>query len=133
MQQESPNFADLPDSIRNIVKSSIEQAREAFDSFVSAGESMLQGLDTPANPVAEGLKTLNEKIAAFTRQNAGANFDLALRLADARQLSDIAELQNAHMRDQIETFTRQLEELREITLKTLQDGALLSDAPAQAG
>jgi hypothetical protein len=133
MQQESPNFAELPDSIRDIVKSSIHQAREAFDTFVSAGENMLQGLDTPANPVAEGLKTLNEKIAAFTRQNAGANFDLAMRFADARQLSDVAELQNEHMRDQIETFTRQLEELREITLKTLKDGAHLSDTTTQAG
>ncbi len=133
MQQAYPNFAELPDSIRNIMKSSIEQAREAFDSFVSAGETMLHGLDTPANPVTDGLKALNEKIAAFTRQNAGANFDLAIRLADARQLSDIAELQNAHMREQIETLTSQLEELREITLRTLKDGAHLSNVSTQAG
>src|SRR5208282_3039246 len=104
MQQQTPNFAELPDSIRSIMKSSIEQARKAFDSFVATSENMLHGLDTSSNPVADSLKNLNEKVATFTRQNAEANFNLAVRLTDARQLSDIVELQNAHVREQMETF-----------------------------
>ena len=133
MQQQNPNFAELPDSIRGIMKSSIEQARKAFDSFVSTSENMLHGLDTSSNPVADSLKTLNEKVASFTKQNAEANFNLAIRLADARQLSDIVELQNAHMREQMETFSRQLEELRELTVKTLKEGSRFPGAPGQAG
>jgi len=133
MQQQTPNFAELPDSIRGIMKSSIEQARKAFDSFVSTSENMLHGLDTSSNPVADSLKTLNEKVASFTKQNAEANFNLAIRLADARQLSDIVELQNAHMREQMETFSRQLEELRELTVKTLKEGSRFPGAPGQAG
>ena len=34
-----------------------------------------------------------------------------MQLADARHLSEIVELQNAHLRNQMETFSRQLEEL----------------------
>ena len=120
--QNTPNFAELPDSIRSVMKSSIEQARKAFDTFVASSEKMIHGLDTTANPLADSLKNLNEKIAAFTRQNAEANFNLAMRLADARQLSDIVELQNAHVRDQMETFSRQLEELRELTVKAVKEG-----------
>ena len=125
MQQQTPNFAELPNSIRGIMKSSIEQARKAFDSFVSTSENMLHGLDTSSNPVADSLKTLNEKVASFTKQNAEANFNLAIRLADARQLSDIVELQNAYMREQMESFSRQLEELRELTVKALKEGSRL--------
>ena len=120
--QETPHFAELPESIRSIMKSSIDQARKAFDTFVASSEKMLHGLDTSANPMADSLKHLNEKIAAFTRQNAEANFNLAMRLADARQLSDIVELQNAHVREQMETFSRQLEELRELTVKAVKEG-----------
>ena len=120
--QNTPNFAELPDSIRNIMKSSIEQARKAFDTFVASSEKMLQSVDTSSMPAAEGLKQLNEKIAAFTRQNAESNFNLALQLTDAKQLSDIVELQNAHLRAQMETFSRQLEELRELTMKAVKDG-----------
>ncbi len=129
--QNTPNFAELPDSIRGIMKSSIEQARKAFDTFVSSSEKMLTGLDTSANPVADNLKHLNEKIASFTRQNAEANFNLAMRLADARQLSDIVELQNAHVREQMETFSRQLEELRELTVKAVKDGSKVAGTALQ--
>ncbi len=132
MQSQTPNFAELPDSIRSIMKSSIEQARKAFDSFVSTSENMMHGVDTSSNPVADNLKHLNEKVAAFTKQNAEANFNLAARLTDARQLSDIVEMQNAYMREQMETFSRQLEELRELTVKALKEGSRLPGSPAQS-
>ena len=118
----TPNFAELPNSVRNIMKSSIEQARKAFDTFVASSEKMLQSVDTSSVPAAGGLKQLNEKIAAFTRQNAESNFNLAMQLTDAKHLSEIVELQNAHLRSQMETFSRQLEELRELTMKAVQDG-----------
>jgi phasin len=130
--QQPPNFAELPESIRNIMKSSIEQARKAFDSFVANSETMLHGLDTSSNPVADSLKNFNEKVAAFTRQNAEANFNLATKLAGARQLSDIVEMQNTHMREQLETFSRQLEELREMTVKAVKDGARMPGMPVKS-
>jgi phasin len=128
---DTPNFAELPDSIRTIMKSSIEQARKAFDTFASSSEKLIQSVDTTAVPAAEGVKQLNEKIAAFTRQNAESNFNLALQLTEARQLSEIVELQNAHLRNQMETFSRQLEELRDLTVKAVKDGTKAASATVQ--
>jgi len=129
--QNTPNFAELPDSIRNIMKSSIEQARKAFDTFVASSEKMIQSVDTSSMPAADGLKQLNEKITAFTRQNAESNFNLAMQLTDARHLSEIVELQNAHLRNQMETFSRQLEELRELTMKTVKEGTKTASTTLQ--
>jgi len=129
--QNTPNFAELPDSIRNIMKSSIEQARKAFDTFVASSEKMINSVDTSSMPAADGLKQLNEKITAFTRQNAESNFNLAMQLTDARHLSEIVELQNAHLRNQMETFSRQLEELRELTMKTVKEGTKAASATLQ--
>lgn len=129
--QNTPNFAELPDSIRSIMKTSIEQAKKAFDSFAASSEKMLQSVDTSSIPVADGVKQLNEKIATFTRQNAESNFNLALQLADARQLSDIVELQNTHLRAQMETFSRQLEELRDLTMQAVKDGAQAATTTVQ--
>ncbi|MBT3069919.1 phasin family protein [Rhodomicrobium sp. Az07] len=119
----TPNFGELPDSVRNILKTSIEQAQRAFDSFASSSEKLIQGVDTSSVPAGDSLKQLNEKMAAFTRQNADANFNLALKLTEAKHLSEIVELQNAHLRDQMEAFSRQLEELRELTVKTVKEGS----------
>jgi hypothetical protein len=114
------------------MKSRIEQARNAFDTFVSTSEKMLQSIDTSTNPAADSLKHLNEKIAAFTRQNAEANFNLAMKLADARQLSDIVEIQNSHVREQMDVFSRQLEELRELTLKSVKEGSKAASTAMQS-
>jgi phasin len=129
--QNMPNFAELPDSIRSMMKSSIEQAKKAFDTFAASSEKMLQSVDTSSIPVADGVKQLNEKIATFTRQNAESNFNLALQLADARQLSDIVELQNTHLRSQMETFSRQLEELRDLTMQAVKDGTQAATTTVQ--
>jgi phasin len=129
--QDLPNFAELPESIRNIMKTSIEQAKQAFDAFASSSEKMMQSVDAHAVPGADAVKQLNEKITAFTRQNAESNFNLALQLTDARHLSEIVELQNAHLRSQMETFSRQLEELRELTVSAVKDGTKAASASMQ--
>lgn len=129
--QNMPNFAELPDSIRSVMKTSIEQAKQAFDTFAASSEKMLQSVDTSSIPVADGVKQLNEKIAAFTRQNAELNFNLALQLADARQISDIVELQNAHLRTQMEIFSRQIEELRDLTMQAVKDGTQAATTTVQ--
>jgi phasin len=129
--QNMPNFAELPDSVRNIMKSSIEQARKAFETFVASSEKMMQSLDTSSIPAADGVKQLNERIAAFTRQNAESNFNLALQLTDAKHLSEIVELQNAHLRQQMEIFSHQMEELRELTMKAVKDGTKAASSAVQ--
>lgn len=125
------NFAELPDSIRTIMKNSIEQARKAFETFVASSEQMLHSVDTSSIPGADGVKQLNEKIAAFTRQNAESNFNLALQLTDAKHLSEIVEIQNAHLRNQMEAFSQQLEELRNLTLKVVKDGTQAASTAVQ--
>lgn len=118
--QEMPQFADMPEAMRKIMKSSIEQAKKAFDSFITASQQAMQNLDATSS-ATESMKTFNEKIAEFTKANAEANFALAMKLADAKQLSDVVELQSQHVRQQMETFNRQLEELRKLTAEIMKE------------
>ncbi len=54
-----------------------------------------------------------------------------MQLTDARHLSEIVELQNAHLRTQMETFSRQLEELRDLTMKTVKEGTKAASSTIQ--
>ncbi len=121
--QEMPQFAELPESVRNIMKSSIEQAQKAFDTFISASEKAMGGFDSSSSVTAEGLKMINEKIAEFTKANANANFRYAMRLADAKQFSEVVEMQNAHVREMMDNFTKQMEELRELVTRVMKTSA----------
>ena len=121
--QELPQFAEMPESVRSIMKASIDQARKAFDTFIAASQKSMIGFEGPSNTATDGIKQLNDKIAEFTRMNADANFKFAMKLADAKQFGDVLEMQNAHARELMDTFARQLEELRELTTNVVKQSA----------
>jgi phasin len=121
--QDMPQFAEMPESVRNIMKASIDQARKAFDSFIAASQKTMSSFEGSSSNTSEGLKQLNDKIAEFTRMNAEANFRFAMKLADAKQFSEVLELQNGHARDLMDTFAKQLEELRDITTTVVKQSA----------
>ena len=119
--QEMPGFAEMPESVRNMMKASIDQARKAFETFISASQQVMSNFEGPSTPTTGGMKQLNEKIAEFTRANADANFRFAMTLADAKQINDVIEMQNHYVRELMDTYAKQLEELRALTTKIVQE------------
>jgi len=131
--QEMPKLGEMPEPMRQVVKSSIEQARRAFETFISASQQAMANIDTSAAPASHSMKMLNQKIAEFTKANAEANFDLAMKLADAKEMTDVVELQNQHVRHQMDTFAQQLEELRRLTTEVVTEAASKTGTPPMGG
>lgn len=122
--QEMPKFAEMPEPMRNIMKASIDQARKAFEAFISASQQAMSNFEGPSNnPAMDSLKQFNDKIAEFTRKNADANFQFAMKLADAKQVTDVVDMQNEFVRNLMESYANQLEELRSLTTRIVQDSA----------
>ena len=112
---------EVPDSFRDLMKVSIEQARRAFDTFAATSERTWKTLETSSQTASSGLRSLNEKIAQITRNNAEANFALAMKLAESKDVSQAMELQTEHARKQMESFVHQLEEIRDLAARVIQD------------
>ncbi len=112
---------ELPEQVRDVMKTSIEQAKRAFDTFAATTEQTWKALE--ANPFLGGpnLRSLNAKIAEITHGNAEANFTLALKLAESKDLGQAMELQADFLRKQMDVFFRQLEEVRDLAAKVIQD------------
>ena len=113
---------EMPESVRDLMKLSIEQAKQAFETFAATSERAWKSLETTSQIAGAGIRSLYEKIAEITRNNAEANFALALKLAESKDFSQAMELQADHMRKQTETFARQLEEIRDLATKIIQEG-----------
>jgi phasin len=112
---------EVPDSFRDLMKVSIEQAKRAFDTFAATSEKTWKTFETSSRTVSSGLRSLNEKIAEITRSNAEANFALAMRLAESKDVGQAMELQTEHARKQMESFVHQLEEIRDLAAQVIQD------------
>src|SRR5688572_21765286 len=100
---------EVPDAFRDLMKISIEQTKRAFETFASTSEKAWKTFETSSQTASSGLRSLNEKIAEITRNNAEANFALAM------------ELQTEHARKQMESFVHQLEEIRDLAAQVIQD------------
>ncbi len=131
--QEMPKMGEMPEPMRQVMKSSIEQARRAFETFISASQQAMVNIDTSSSPASHSMKMLNQKIAEFTKANAEANFDLAMKLADAKEMKDVIELQNHHVRQQMDNFAQQLEELRRLTTEVVTEAASKATMPQTPG
>ena len=112
---------EIPEPMRDLMKMSIEQARRAFDTFVASSEKAWKSLETSSQSARSSLQQLNAKIAEITRANAEANFNLALKLAESKDVAEAMELQSQHVRNQMDKFVHQLEEMRDLTTKIIQE------------
>ena len=112
---------EIPEPLRELMKMSIEQAKRAFEAFIATSEKAWKSLENSSPSGRAGLYALNAKIAEITRRNAEANFALAMRLAEIKDVKEAMELQNRHVREQMETFVHQLEEMRDLTTQIIQE------------
>jgi len=121
---------EIPESMRDLMKMSIEQAKRAFDTFASTSEKTWKSLETGSQSARTGLTALNAKVAEMTRNNAEANFALALKLTETKDLNQAFDLQTQHARKQMEAFVHQLEEIRDLAAQFIQES---SSAAAATG
>ena len=112
--------ADVPEQLRDAVKTSIEQAKRAFETFAATSEQTWKSFES-STQTTPGMRSLAAKIAEITRSNAEANFALALKLADSKDLSQAMELQADYLRKQMDTFFHQLEEVRDLATQVVQE------------
>jgi len=130
MANEAFMKPEIPESIRDLMKMSIEQAKRAFDTFASTSEKTWKSLETGSQSARTGLTALNAKVAEITRNNAEANFALALKLTETKDLNQAFDLQTQHARKQMEAFVHQLEEIRDLAAQFIQES---SSAAAATG
>ena len=113
-------FTDFPWG-RGPINYAPEEEARAFETFASTSEKAWKTFETSSQTASSGLRSLNEKIAEITRNNAEANFALAMRLAESKDVSQAMELQTEHARKQMESFVHQLEEIRDLAAQVIQD------------
>ena len=90
-------------------------------------------IETSSQTAGASLRTLNEKIAGITRDTAEANFALALKLAETKDVTQALELQADYARKQMDQFAHQLEEIRDLATGIIQEsGAAAAAAGKQA-
>jgi phasin len=113
MQYNAPDF-EIPTTVREIAGKSVDQAKDAYSRFVDAARQAQDMVNKSTEVFANGAKEVNEKVFEFTEANTKNSFEAAARLAKARDIKEVMEIQTQFARTQIETYTQQAQELSRI-------------------
>jgi phasin len=116
---------EIPDAMRDFAMQSMDQARKAFDEYLSAAQKATEELQGPGPAVQDSTKRLQEETIAFAEANVTASFELAQRLVRARDLQEMVKIQQDYLHQQMAAFADQSRRLAEIAAEASRTGTRL--------
>jgi len=111
MSKEGTTAFDMSNEMRNFAEKSVEQARAAFDSFVSAAQQAVNTAQSQAVTAQTGARDVGELAMRFAERNISSSFQFAQRLFQAKDAQEVARLHAEYVSSQMAALAEQAKEL----------------------
>jgi len=105
-EDTSPRF-DIPADMRALAEKSVEQARQAFDIFISAAQHAVSNAENQATSAQAGAKEVGELAMGFAERNVASSFEFVQKLLQAKEPKDVMALHSEYVNSQIAVLTEQ--------------------------
>jgi phasin len=122
MAKEGSSNFEIPAEMRAFAEKSVEQAKLAFDSFVSAAQQAVNTAENQAASARTGAKEAGELAMRFAERNIASSFDFAQRLLRAKDPQEVTALHAEYVKSQVATLTDQAKELSKQAAKMAGQG-----------
>ena len=109
-KEENARF-EIPADMRALAEKSVEQAKQAFDIFISAAQHAVSTAENQAASAQAGAKEVGELAIGFAERNITSSFEFAQRLLHAKDPKDVMALHAEYVKSQIESLSEQGREL----------------------
>jgi phasin len=113
----------IPPEMRAFAEKSVEQARQAFDGFMTAAHRTVTTMEGQAEAARQGAKDISERAIDFAEQNIASSFEFAQQLLRAKDVQEVFRLQSDYLQRQMQAFSEQARELGESSTKAAKDAA----------
>src|SRR5262245_10067276 len=114
---------EVPPKMQAFAEKSVEEARQAFEGFISAAHQAMSAFEGQAETARRSAKDVTEKAMTFAEHNIASAFEFAQDLMQAKNMQDVLRLQAEYIRRQMQALTEQAKELGESTSKAAKDAA----------
>jgi phasin len=111
MAKDSAANFEMPPQMREFAEKSVEQAKQAFDSFVAAAQHAVKTAENQAATTQSGVKEVGTLAMRYAERNIASSFEFAQRLLRAKDPKEIMALHGQYVSGQIATLTEQAKEL----------------------
>ena len=111
-KQGSANF-EIPAEMRAMAEKSVAQARQAFETFMSAATQAASTVDKQAT----GAKQVGTLAVSFAERNIATSFEFAQQLVRAKDAQDVMALYADYAKRQIAALSDQAKDLAQEAAK----------------
>ena len=108
---------EIPEQMREFADQSMEQARRAFDSFMSATQKAVTSVEDSTSAVQAGTMDVSRMAIDYAEANVNAAFAFAQRLVHAKDPQEFLSLQQDFIQKQIAAYTDQTKSIGESVAK----------------
>jgi phasin len=105
-----PQF-EVPVDMRDFAQKSVDQARKAFEGFISAAQKATDAMTSAGENMRESAKTVSTQSLGYAEQNVTAAFDFAAKLVQAKDPQEAFALQSEFLKSQLQKMQEQAKEI----------------------
>jgi phasin len=106
LKDPTANF-EIPTEMRNLAEQSVEQAKKAFDDFITAAQKAVTAVEGQAAGAKASTKNIGEKAMAFVEKNVATSVEFAQKVVRAKDIQELTQLQTEFVKTQMPTFVEQ--------------------------
>src|SRR3569832_2463857 len=102
---------DMPGEMRAFAEKGLEQARTAFDAFVTAAQQAATVSLLLVLSAQSGAREIGQLALRFAERNISSSFEFAQKLMHAKDAAEVASLHADYVRSQMAALNDQAQEL----------------------
>jgi phasin len=114
---------EIPEPMRVFADKSVDQARKAFDDFMTATVKAVDKAETSAKSLHAGAQDANRQALSFLEENVAASFAFAQKLVRAQTIEEFGEIQKDYLKRQMESAQSQTKGMADLIGKVAGEAA----------
>ena len=104
---------EIPNEMRTLAERNVEQAKLAFTDYLRAAQEAASNFDRWAQASQVGAQNFSKKAIGFAQSNGLSAFDFAQKMLQAKDISELIQIQRMFFEWQIQALSEQVKELGE--------------------
>jgi len=117
MDKDPMRHFEIPADMRAMAEKSVEQARLAFNGFMTAAQEAMARFEGQAKAAQAGARDFNDKALKYAERNVANSFAFAEKLVHAKDAQEFIRLQTEFIQAQVKELAEQAKELGESASK----------------
>ena len=116
------NQFEIPKEMRSMAEASLEQARKAFESFISSAQQTASAFGgSSLGAPGEAAKDISAKAIAFAEKNVQSSLAYAQQLIHAKDLTEVLRLHTEYVQGQMRALAEQASEMGQAVTRAAMD------------